>query len=196
MTRSIYCGSCGLAPTARSSKTARDGRFFCPRCGGNCRRSANSSASSSTRPGSMSIIGPQPSRPPVSSRSRSGKSRRMSCRYWWHLPRIAPLLHRGRGRDPAPRGWEGEGLSHPNGDALLFEDLLQFTGLVYLADDVAAADELALDVELRDRRPVRKFLDSLADSRIGKDVDAFELDPKVAQDLNHCRGEAALRKDR
>ena len=36
-----------------------------------------------------------------------------------------------------------------NRDALLFEDLLQFTGLVHLADDVAAANELALDIKLR-----------------------------------------------
>ena len=44
--------------------------------------------------------------------------------------------------------------SGADGNALLFEDLLQLTGLVHLADDVAAADELTLDVELRDRRPV------------------------------------------
>src|SRR5205823_7457921 len=86
--------------------------------------------------------------------------------------------------------------SGADGDALLFEDLLQLAGLVHLAYDVAAADELTLDIELRDRRPVREFLDPLTDPRVGKDVDTFELDPDVAQDLYHRRGEAALRKDR
>ncbi len=46
--------------------------------------------------------------------------------------------------------------------ALFLEEGLQFAGLEHLADDVAAADELALDVELRDRRPVGIVLDALA----------------------------------
>jgi hypothetical protein len=35
---------------------------------------------------------------------------------------------------------------------------------VHLADDVAAADELPVDVELGDRRPARELLDALADA--------------------------------
>src|SRR6266550_3670526 len=86
--------------------------------------------------------------------------------------------------------------SGADGDALLLEDLPQFAGLVHLADNIAAANELALDVELRNRRPVREFLDALANSRIGKDVDAFELDPEMAQDLHNGRRKTALRKHR
>ena len=37
---------------------------------------------------------------------------------------------------------------------LSVKKLLQLTGLEHLADDVAATDKLALDVELRDGRPV------------------------------------------
>jgi hypothetical protein len=39
-------------------------------------------------------------------------------------------------------------------NTLLFEDFLQFAGLIHLTDDVTTADELAFDVELRDRRPI------------------------------------------
>jgi hypothetical protein len=39
-------------------------------------------------------------------------------------------------------------------DALGAQELLQLSRLEHLAGDVAAADELALDVELRDCRPV------------------------------------------
>ena len=41
-------------------------------------------------------------------------------------------------------------------DALVVQQRREFARLEHLADDVGAADELALDVELRDRRPVRK----------------------------------------
>jgi hypothetical protein len=44
--------------------------------------------------------------------------------------------------------------SGADGDTLLLENLLQFAGLVHLADDIATAEELALDVKLRNRRPV------------------------------------------
>ena len=40
-------------------------------------------------------------------------------------------------------------------DALVGKQLLQFAGLEHLTDDVAAADEFALDVKLRNGRPVR-----------------------------------------
>src|SRR5205823_6765410 len=43
--------------------------------------------------------------------------------------------------------------SGADGNAFFFEQLLQFAGIEHLADDVAAADELALDVELRHCRP-------------------------------------------
>src|SRR6187551_3889110 len=94
---------------------------------------------------------------------------------------------------------EGAGLLwrlRPDGNAFFFEELLQFAGLEHLADDVAAADELALDIELRDRRPVRIFLDPLTHRRVGQHVHAFELDPHMAEDLHHRRREAALREYR
>src|SRR5690606_582028 len=46
-------------------------------------------------------------------------------------------------------------LRGPGLDALVLEEVLQLARLEHLADDVAAADELALDVELRNGRPAR-----------------------------------------
>src|SRR5205823_928980 len=86
--------------------------------------------------------------------------------------------------------------SGADGDALFFEKLLQFAGLEHLANDVAAADKFALNVELRDRRPAREFLDALAHRGVGQHVDAFELDPHMAEDLHHRGREAALREHR
>ena len=54
------------------------------------------------------------------------------------------------------------------------QQLLQFARLVHLAHDVRAADEFAVDVELRNRRPVGVVLDALADVGIGEDVDGKE----------------------
>src|SRR5712671_1213747 len=61
-------------------------------------------------------------------------------------------------------------------DALRGKQLLQFAGLEHLADDVAAADELALDVELRNRWPVRIGLDAVAQLGRFKDVEALVAD--------------------
>ena len=44
-------------------------------------------------------------------------------------------------------------------DALGLESFLQLTRLEHFTNDIAAADELALDVKLRNGRPVGKFLD-------------------------------------
>src|SRR5436305_9172794 len=97
-------------------------------------------------------------------------------------------------------GWIAGGRRPPgsgaDGDAFFFEQLLQFAGLEHLANDVAAADKLALDVKLRDGRPGREFLDALAHRRVGQDVDAFELDPHMAEDLHYRGREAALREHR
>src|SRR3954463_3653505 len=79
-------------------------------------------------------------------------------------------------------------------DALVGEELLQLAGLEHLAGDVAAADELALDVELRDRRPVRIGLDALADLLVLEHVDALERLPDVVEDLDHLAREAAHRE--
>jgi hypothetical protein len=51
----------------------------------------------------------------------------------------------------------------------------EFAGREHLADDIAAADELALDMELRNRRPagVRP-----AERWVGEHVAPLELDPE------------------
>src|SRR5262249_54318964 len=58
-----------------------------------------------------------------------------------------------------------------------------------------APDELAVDVELRNRRPVRVVLDALADLGILEHVDREVIgDAGTLQDLDHGRRESALRK--
>ena len=71
----------------------------------------------------------------------------------------------GRGRRPGDDGQDGGLRRLAVCDALLRQQRLQFAGLEHLHDDVAAADELALDVELRDGRPLRELLDALAQFR-------------------------------
>src|ERR1700730_72648 len=80
------------------------------------------------------------------------------------------------------------------GDTLFVEELGKLTLLEHLADDVAPAHELALDVELRDRRPLREALDALTDAHVLEHVDVLVVDAHVAQDLYDLRGEAALGK--
>src|SRR5882672_1423379 len=89
------------------------------------------------------------------------------------------------------RCWSQSGSSGGRQHALILQQLLQFAGLEHLADDVAAADELALDVELGNGRPVAELLDALAKLRILQHVHAFEPDAELAQDLHHRGGEAA-----
>src|SRR4051812_40214455 len=60
------------------------------------------------------------------------------------------------------------------GRRLAAEPLGDLAGLVHLGDDVAAADQLAVDEELGDRRPVRQPAQLLADARVGQDVDRGE----------------------
>src|SRR3954469_11170539 len=79
-------------------------------------------------------------------------------------------------------------------DALVGKELLQFAGLEHLADDVATADELALDVELRNGRPVGIGLDAVAQFGGFQDVQALVTDPDVIEDLHHLPGKAALGK--
>ena len=58
--------------------------------------------------------------------------------------------------------------------------------LVHLGDDVAAADQLALDEQLRDRRPVRHRRQLLADARVGQDVDGRERRAERLQRRRPC----------
>ena len=81
-------------------------------------------------------------------------------------------------------------------DGLLGEELLQLARLVHLLQDVAAADEFAVDVELRNRRPVRVFLDALPDFRVLQHVDRVIVGRRrSACRISHRgRRKAALRK--
>src|SRR5437016_930470 len=80
------------------------------------------------------------------------------------------------------------------GHALLVEELGQLTLLEHLADDVAATHELALDVELRDRRPLREAFDALADAHVLEHVDVLVVDTHMTQDLSDLCREPALGK--
>src|SRR2546427_801251 len=73
------------------------------------------------------------------------------------------------------------------------DQLAQLAALVQLRDDVAAADQLAVDEQLRDRRPARVGGQGLADARVGQDVDGAELRPGIAQAGHGLGREAAAR---
>src|SRR5690606_34643568 len=66
----------------------------------------------------------------------------------------------------------------------------------HLLDDVAAAHQLAADVQLRDGRPLAVDLDAFADLRVLQHVDVGELDPGCGQRAGRLGGEAALRRTR
>lgn len=55
-------------------------------------------------------------------------------------------------------------------DAGVGERFLQFARFVHFTDDIAAANKLALNVELRNGRPVGKLLDAFAHFRVGQHV--------------------------
>ncbi len=75
------------------------------------------------------------------------------------------------------------------------QQLLQLAAAVHLQRDVAAADQLAVDVELRIGRPVRVALERIAQLRILEDVHVRELRAARAQRARHrLRGKAALRE--
>ena len=110
------------------------------------------------RPGAA----PQRQRPAARARALSSRRRR--------------VLSRGGSRSRAAAGRAGSGAGASAGSAGLLgaERLVQLAGLEHLGDDVAAADQLAVDEELRDRRPLRDRGQLLADARVGQDVDRGE----------------------
>src|SRR3954447_25149463 len=61
------------------------------------------------------------------------------------------------------------------------DHLLQLTALVQLGDDVAAADQLSVDEQLRDRGPAGVLGEHLADTRIRQDVHGGEARAGVVQ---------------
>src|SRR5205085_3305205 len=74
---------------------------------------------------------------------------------------------------------------------LLLEQALQLTTLSELLRDVRAADELAADEDLRDRRPAGDLLQLLANRRVGEDVDGRDRRAGLAQRLERAVGVAA-----
>src|SRR6478609_3578107 len=79
-------------------------------------------------------------------------------------------------------------------DTLFDKECLEFAGLEHFADYIAAADEFAFDVELRDRRPVGVFLDALAQFGRVQNVHAFIVGADIVEDLDHLAGKSALRE--
>jgi len=104
-----------------------------------------------------------------------------------------PAAVLGRGRGERAQGRRGDRDARSRGlDGLESEGLEELARPVHLLDDVAAADELALDVELRNRRPGRVGLDALADVRGGEHVDRLVLGQHGIEDADDRRREAAL----
>ena len=58
---------------------------------------------------------------------------------------------------------------------------LELAGRGQLLDDVRAADELALDEDLRDRRPAGQARQFLAETWVGEDVDGRDGRPRGAE---------------
>src|SRR4051812_35890115 len=112
---------------------------------------------------------------------------------YWHMGATTTRLERAR---PPSRIGENRVLTGGRSrgrHALLHQQRLQLAGGEHLAHDVGPADELALDVELGDGRPVREALDALAQGLVLEDVDPNEIHPEVVENLDHHGGETALR---
>src|SRR5579884_2399357 len=67
--------------------------------------------------------------------------------------------------------------------------LLKLARLVHLHHDVAAADQLAIDEQLRDGGPVRQGRELLPDAGIGQDVDGRERASERLEDGDGAGGE-------
>ena len=73
------------------------------------------------------------------------------------------------------------------------DELLELSGRMHRADDVAAADELPIDVELWDRRPLGERLDSIPYLGGTQYIDRFVAWLQLVEDLHDLGGEPALR---
>ncbi len=78
--------------------------------------------------------------------------------------------------------------------AVLFEEASQFAFFEHFADDVAAADEFAFDVELRNCWPVGELFDAVAQLVALKYIVCFEGNADVIEDLGYLAGKTALGK--
>lgn len=82
-----------------------------------------------------------------------------------------------------------------NQDLVLVKQLRQVSILVHRDQDVASANKVLVQVQLRDGGPVRVLLDSLPQLRVLQDVEGRKLvgaDALDAEDLDDGAGEAAL----
>src|SRR3954452_24989741 len=74
------------------------------------------------------------------------------------------------------------------------QQFLQLATFEHLHHDVRSADEFAFHIELRDRRPVRIFLDPRANFLVLQHVDSLVLRAEPIEDCHGATGKAALRK--
>src|SRR4051812_15638338 len=65
---------------------------------------------------------------------------------------------------------------------------------MHLTNDVATTDELAIDEDLGNGRPLRVRLDSVTDRRIGEHVHGLEGNPKAFERFDGGRRKSTLRK--
>ena len=111
------------------------------------------------------------------------------------------------GREAAPRTpADMDEEARPGGQALArdrlaqrarrLEQLLQLAVRYISMRDVAAADQLAVHVQLRIGGPVRVALQRLAQFRVLEDVDGVETRAQLRAARHGLRGKAALRKIR
>lgn len=76
----------------------------------------------------------------------------------------------------------------------LLQCLLQFPTLVCFHYDIATAEELSVNVELRKGRPTGILLEALAQHLVLQNVHGFNRGVQRLKDLHHGIREAALRK--
>jgi hypothetical protein len=73
-----------------------------------------------------------------------------------------------------------------------FEHLLEFVLLIHFDQDVGAAEEFPVNVDLGDGWPVRVFFNTLTHFLIGQHIKGFEGYAKLIENLDHVVGEATL----
>ena len=138
-----------------SGPSARGGSAACPSLW-SCSRPKPPTCSATSR------LYARPSPPADSASAAAARGQLRSTRSFWICSGGAPgSAAFGASAGASAGGWTPS-------------DLGELAGLVHLGDDVAAADQLALDEQLRDRRPVRQRRQLLADARVGQDVDGGE----------------------
>lgn len=73
-----------------------------------------------------------------------------------------------------------------------FEHLLEFVLLVHFDQDVGAADEFPVHIDLGNRGPVRVCLNALTDFLVREHIKGFKGHAELVENLNNIVGEATL----